>query len=107
MGDLLKHYRRVHQQGFMPIFVEDGRDARIEVEACVAAGMKAIEFTLRRRDAKELIPWIRREHPDTLMTSTLPMRLGSRRCRTGTLSGRIFNHCQPFLFADLTHLRQL
>ena len=74
MSDLLKHYRRVHEQGFMPIFVEDGRDARIEVEACAAAGMKAIEFTLRRSDSREMIPWIRKNYPDLtlLVGSTIP-----------------------------------
>lgn len=74
MSDLLMHYRRVHEQGFMPIFVEDGRDARIEVESCVAAGMKAIEFTLRRSDSRELIPWIRKNYPDLtlLIGSNIP-----------------------------------
>ena len=74
MSDLLKHYRRVHEQGFMPIIVEDGRDARIEVEACVVAGMKAVEFTLRWRDSREMIPWIRRNYPDLtlLIGSTIP-----------------------------------
>lgn len=74
MANLLKHYRRVHEQGFMPILVEDGRDARVEVEACVAAGMKAVEFTLRRRDSRELIPWIRKNFPDLtlLIGSTIP-----------------------------------
>ena len=64
MSELLKHYRRVHEQGFMPIFVEDGRNAKIEVEACVAAGMKAIEFTLRHHDSHKMIPWIRKNYPE-------------------------------------------
>lgn len=74
MPELLKHYRRVHEQGFLPIIVEDGRDARIEVEACVAAGMKAVEFTLRHHDSRVLIPWIRRNYPDLtlLIGSNIP-----------------------------------
>lgn len=34
------------------------------VEACVEAGVRGIEYTLRRRDAREMIPWIRRNFPD-------------------------------------------
>src|SRR5438046_1863577 len=41
-------YRAFHDQVFMPIFVEDGYDSKLLIEACVAAGMKGIEYTLRR-----------------------------------------------------------
>lgn len=60
----LFHFRRAYEQAFMPIFVEDGRDGRKQVEACVEAGMNAIEYTLRKKDAKEVIPWVRKNFPD-------------------------------------------
>jgi len=73
MSRLLDVYRAVHEQGFMPIFVDDEFDSKMLVEACVAAGMKAIEYTLRRRDANVMIPWIRENYPDLylLVGSTL------------------------------------
>ena len=57
-------YRAVHTQGFLPIFVKDDFQSRTLVEGCVEAGMKVIEYTLRREDAREAIPWIRKEFPD-------------------------------------------
>jgi 2-keto-3-deoxy-6-phosphogluconate aldolase len=51
-------YRAVHTQGFLPIFVKDDFQTRTLVEGCVEAGMKVIEYTLRREDAREAIPWI-------------------------------------------------
>jgi len=57
-------YRTIHQQGFLPIFVDDDFDSKLLVEACVMAGCKGIEYTLRRRDAHIMIPWIRENYPD-------------------------------------------
>jgi len=73
MSRLLEAYRAVHEQGFLPIFVDDEYDSKMLVEACIAAGMKAIEYTLRRRDAHKMVPWIRENHPDLflLVGSTL------------------------------------
>ncbi|MBN4074026.1 hypothetical protein JYT61_00535 [bacterium AH-315-E10] len=83
MSELLKHYRNVHQQAFMPIFVDDGRDHRKEVEACVEAGMTAIEYTLRCPDSKEIIPWIVKTFPE------LTLVIGS------TIDNdKIRNHCK-------------
>lgn len=56
-------YRAVYEQGFLPIFTKNSLDSRMLVEACVEAGMMAIEYTLRRPDVIEMIPWIRREFP--------------------------------------------
>jgi len=64
MSLLFEAYRAVHEQGFLPIFVDDEFDSKMLVEACVAAGMKGIEYTLRRRDADKMIPWIRETYPD-------------------------------------------
>ena len=66
-------YRAMHRQAFLPIFCQDGFDSRAQVEACVAAGCACIEYTLRKDDAREMIPWIRRKYPDLhlLVGSTL------------------------------------
>ena len=66
-------YRAFHEQGFIPIFVHDHFDSKVLIEASVAAGCKGIEYTLRRSDAREMIPWIRKNYPDLflLVGSTL------------------------------------
>ena len=61
---LKKLYREFYKQAFIPIFVKDGRDARIQVEACVKAGFKIIEFTQRREDLIEMLAWIKKEYPE-------------------------------------------
>jgi 2-keto-3-deoxy-6-phosphogluconate aldolase len=64
VNHLFDAYRAFHEQGFVPIFTNDGFDARMLVEACLAAGVRGIEYTLRRPDAPEMIPWLRRRHPE-------------------------------------------
>jgi 2-keto-3-deoxy-6-phosphogluconate aldolase len=66
-------YRTVHEQVFLPIFVQDALDSKTLVEACVRAGCKCIEYTLRRADADEMIPWILQNYPDlyVLVGSTI------------------------------------
>lgn len=66
-------YRAFHEQAFIPIFCQDEYDSKAQVEACVAAGCRGIEYTLRKPDAREMIPWIRRNYPDLylLVGSTL------------------------------------
>ncbi len=64
MSRLLEAYRATHDQGFLPIFVKDDFDSMRLVEACLEAGMKAIEYTLRREDANEMIPRIREQYPE-------------------------------------------
>ena len=73
MSRLLEAYRATHEQGFLPIFVKDNLDSMMLVEACLDAGMKTIEYTLRREDAHEMIPRIREQYPDLylLVGSTL------------------------------------
>lgn len=74
------------QQGFIPILVSDGVDALLEVEACIAAGLNVIEFTLRRPDAREALPEIRRRYPNLtiLVGSTLDSEAIVRRLRPKT-----------------------
>ena len=63
MSRLIETYRAVHEQAFVPLFVNDDRDSHLLVEACVEAGCRVIECTQRRKDAPTLIPWIRRQFP--------------------------------------------
>ena len=73
MDKLLKNYRKAHEQAFMPIFTRDRYDSKMLVEACVLAGLSTIEYTQRRTDIREMIPWIRANFPDLniLVGSTL------------------------------------
>jgi 2-keto-3-deoxy-6-phosphogluconate aldolase len=64
MNRLFEAYRAVHEQAYVPIFCRDNFDSRKQVEAAVAAGCKAIEYTLRKADAREMIPWVRKNYPD-------------------------------------------
>ena len=61
---LFNAYRCMHEQGFIPIFVEDQPDPKMLIEACVQAGIGCIEYTLRCGDADKMIPWIRENYPD-------------------------------------------
>ena len=54
----------VLRQGFLPIFVRDELDPRMLVDAAAAAGCRVLEYTCRRPDAREVIPWIKKTHPD-------------------------------------------
>jgi 2-keto-3-deoxy-6-phosphogluconate aldolase len=83
MSRIFKAYRAIHQQGFIPIFVNNGFDSRMLVEACIEAGCKAIEYTLRRKDAHRMIPQIREHYPDLylLVGSTIDDERIVRRMR--------------------------
>lgn len=67
MSRIFEAYRAAHEQGFLPIFVDDGFDSRALIEGCLNAGMKCLEYTLRRRDADKMIPWIRDTYPDVYL----------------------------------------
>ena len=67
MSRQFEAYRAMHEQAFMPIFCRDEFDSRRQVEACIAAGCKAIEYTLRKADAREMIPWVRKHHPELFL----------------------------------------
>ena len=73
MPGLIEAYRGAHEQGFLPIFTEDGFNSEMLVEACIEAGCRVIEYTLRRRDAHIMIPKITAAHPEliVLVGSTL------------------------------------
>ena len=51
------------RQGFVPIYVHDELDSRMLVEGAVEAGCEVLEYTCRRHDAREMIPWIKKQFP--------------------------------------------
>jgi 2-keto-3-deoxy-6-phosphogluconate aldolase len=61
---LFNTYRCMHEQGFIPIFVESQSNPKMLIEACVQAGIGCIEYTLRCPDADKMIPWIGQNYPD-------------------------------------------
>jgi 2-keto-3-deoxy-6-phosphogluconate aldolase len=63
MSDKQSALTAIVRQGFVPIFVHDARDPRRLAAAAVAAGCRVLEYSCRRPDAREMIPWIKREFP--------------------------------------------
>lgn len=51
------------RQGFVPIYVHDDLDSRTLVDGAVEAGCDVLEYTCRRHDAREIIPWIKKQYP--------------------------------------------
>ena len=54
---------RLVRQGFLPIYVHDGMDSRTLIEGAVEAGCTVLEYTCRRHDACQMIPWIKQQFP--------------------------------------------
>jgi 2-keto-3-deoxy-6-phosphogluconate aldolase len=67
MSRLFEAYRALYEQAFVPIFTRDGYDSHMLLEACLEAGVRVIEYTLRRPDARQIIPWIRQHHPELIL----------------------------------------
>ena len=61
---LFENYRKVYEQAFVPIFVHDNFDTEILLKGCELAGVKAIEYTLRRSDADKVIPTLKNRYPN-------------------------------------------
>lgn len=95
MNQLLNNYRKVYEQAFMPIFVDDGFDTLMLVEACVSAGFQAIEYTLRRKDANTMIPLIKERYPD------LTLLVGSTLDNTGIVERMRNRHPQLLTLEEL------
>ncbi len=72
-ASLFKAYRKMIEAAWIPIFVCDEFDTSTLIEGCRLAGLGAIEYTLRRRDAAELAPQLKALFPEAviLMGSTL------------------------------------
>lgn len=70
---LFKNYRKMIEQAWLPIFVNDTLDTEMLLEGCRLAGLGVIEYTLRRKDAARVTPALRKKLPDTvvLMGSTI------------------------------------
>ena len=67
MNVLLKKYRKVLEQCFVPIFVRDSFDTEILLRGCELAGVNALEYTLRREDAHEVIPQLKQRFADQVV----------------------------------------
>lgn len=70
---LFSDYRKLVEQVWFPIFVKDEYDTATLFEGCRLAGLKVIEYTLRREDAARVIPDLRKAFPGAviLVGSTL------------------------------------
>ena len=73
MSKIFDAYRKVVEQAWIPIFVADDYSTDTLIEGCRLAGLTAVEYTLRRRDAAEVLPTLRERFPDAalLMGSTI------------------------------------
>lgn len=68
MGNtLLAKYRKVMEQAFIPIFAKDDYNTETLLKGCELAGVKVIEYTLRREDAKQIIPTLKKRDPDNVV----------------------------------------
>ncbi len=70
MSDLLKKYRKLYEQAFVPIFVKDAFSTKTLLEGCKMAGVDVIEYTLRRADANTVIPSLKKEYPFTVFVGS-------------------------------------
>ena len=59
-----KTLNKLIRQGWLQIFVNDNYDSYMLVEAAVEAGCTCIEYTIRRKDARAMIPWIKKNVSD-------------------------------------------
>ena len=64
---LVSNYRKLVEQAWMPIFGQDGYDTDMLLEGCRMAGLKVIEYTLRRLDAAQVIPTLKGQFPDAVI----------------------------------------
>ena len=64
---LFANYRKMVEQAWMPIFVKDNLNTDMLLEGCRLAGLKVIEYTLRREDAAEVVPTLHEKMPGTVV----------------------------------------
>lgn len=67
--ELFVKYRKVYEQAWMPIFGQDDYDTEVLLEGCRLADLQVIEYTLRRQDAKTVIPTLRERFPETVIVA--------------------------------------
>ena len=70
---LFTNYRKMIEQVWIPIFVQDDLNTDILLEGCALAGLNVIEYTLRREDAAQIVKGLKNRYPDAviLMGSTI------------------------------------
>lgn len=64
---LFANYRKIFEQAWMPIFGNDPYDTEMLLTACELAGLKVIEYTLRRHDADAVIPTLKERFPNSVV----------------------------------------
>lgn len=64
---LFANYRKLFEQAWVPIFGQDEYHTQTLLEGCRLAGLNAIEYTLRRPDANEIIPTLKAKFPDAVV----------------------------------------
>ncbi len=62
--EIFPAYRALFEQAFVPIFVKDAFDTATMLEGCRLAGVRVIEYTLRREDADRVIPTLKKAEPN-------------------------------------------
>lgn len=65
--ELFSNYRKLVEQVWMPIFGQDEYDTDMLLEGCRLAGLKVIEYTLRRTDADRVIPTLKGKFPNAVI----------------------------------------
>lgn len=72
-NNLFRKFRALVEQAFVPIFVSDRYHTGMLLEACALAGVKTIEYTLRRADADKVLPTLKKDFPcfNVLVGSTI------------------------------------
>ena len=73
MSTLFKNFRKLFEQAWLPIFVQDNLDTELLLAGCRLAGIDVMEYTLRRKDVKDVIPTLKSRVPGmtVLMGSTI------------------------------------
>lgn len=67
MNALWLKYRSVLEQCFIPIFVQDTFDTETLLQGCDLAGISVLEYTLRREDAHQVIPMLKKRYPNRVI----------------------------------------
>ena len=66
-ASLLKKLRLAVQQAFIPIFVADTFGTETLLAGCELAGVRVLEYTLRRPDAHTVIPTLQARYPENVI----------------------------------------
>lgn len=64
---LFDKFRALVEQAFVPIFVKDSFDTETLLAGCTLAGVRVMEYTLRREDAAAVIPTLKKRFPDRVV----------------------------------------